>query len=73
MLALYEEFTERPDGFSERYLELLSAGGSEWPQDLVAKMGLDITDASFWNKGLASFERMIDEAEALSEIISTGK
>ena len=71
VLALYEEFTERPEGFSDRYLELLSAGGSEWPQDLVAKMGLDITDASFWNKGLASFERMIDEAEALSDKIST--
>lgn len=69
VLALYEEFTQRPDGFADRYLELLSAGGSEWPHDLVAKMGLDIRDPEFWNKGLASFEKMIDEAEALSKNI----
>src|SRR5690554_1528199 len=67
VLALYEEYTQRPDGFADRYLELLSAGGSEWPHDLVAKMGLDITSPDFWNKGIAAFEKMIEEAEALSE------
>ncbi|SMO46793.1 M3 family oligoendopeptidase [Gracilimonas mengyeensis] len=69
VLALYEEFTQRPDGFAERYLDLLSAGGSEWPHELVGKMGLDITQPDFWKKGLASFERMVEEAEALSEEI----
>jgi oligoendopeptidase F len=67
VLALYEEFTQRPDGFADRYMELLSAGGSEWPHDLVAKMGLDIRDPEFWNKGLASFEKMVEEAEELAD------
>ncbi len=66
VLALYEEFTENPDGFADKYMELLSAGGSEWPYDLVAKMGLDIRDPEFWNKGLSSFKKMIDEAEELA-------
>ncbi len=66
VLALYEEFTQNPDGFADRYMELLSAGGSEWPHDLVAKMGLDIRDPEFWNKGLSSFEKMINEAEQLA-------
>lgn len=66
VLAMYEEYTQRPDGFADRYLELLSAGGSEWPEDLVAKMGLDITQPDFWNKGLASFERMVEEAEEMA-------
>ena len=69
VLALYEEFTQRPDGFAERYLDLLSAGGSEWPQDLVAKMGLDITHPDFWNKGLDAFEAMVLEAEQMAEKI----
>lgn len=69
VLALYEEYTQRPEGFADRYLELLSAGGSEWPQDLVSKMGLDITDPSFWNKGLKSFEKMVVEAEQMAEEI----
>jgi oligoendopeptidase F len=66
VLALYEEFTQNPDGFADRYMDLLSAGGSEWPHDLVAKMGLGIRDPEFWNKGLSSFEKMIEEAEELS-------
>ncbi|MEX0844789.1 MAG: M3 family oligoendopeptidase, partial [Balneolaceae bacterium] len=69
VLALYEEYTQRPDGFADRYLELLSSGGSEWPQDLVGKMGLDITKPEFWNKGLASFERMVEEAEEMAKVI----
>ncbi|MEX2477920.1 MAG: M3 family oligoendopeptidase [Gracilimonas sp.] len=69
VLALYEEYIQHPDGFAERYMELLSAGGSEWPEDLVAKMGLDITQPDFWNKGLASFERMVEEAEAMAKEI----
>ena len=70
VLALYEEYNQRPDGFSDRYLELLSAGGSEWPHDLVAKMGLDITQPDFWNKGLASFERMVEEAEEMAKQVT---
>lgn len=67
VLALYEEFTQHPKGFADNYLELLSAGGSEWPHDLVAKMGLDITDTEFWNKGLNAFERMVSEAEEMAK------
>ncbi len=69
VLALYEEFTEKPNGFADQYMKLLSAGGSEWPHDLVSRMGLDIRDPKFWDKGLSSFERMIEEAEELSTII----
>lgn len=73
VLALYEEYSQRPDGFADRYLELLSAGGSEWPHDLVAKMGLDIRDPEFWNKGMASFRKMVENAEALSAQIINNK
>ncbi|MAO65996.1 MAG: oligoendopeptidase F [Balneola sp.] len=69
VLALYEEFSQRPDGFADKYMELLSAGGSEWPEDLVAKMGLDITQPDFWNKGLASFERMVEAAEEMAKVV----
>lgn len=67
VLALYEEFTRHPEGFSDRYLELLAAGGSEWPEDLIAKMNLDITQPDFWTKGLSSFEQMVEEAEQLAD------
>ncbi len=66
VLALYEEYQKRPDGFADRYLELLSAGGSEWPDRLIAKMGFDINSPDFWNQGLSVFERMIEQAESLA-------
>lgn len=67
VLALYEEYRNRPEGFAEKYFELLAAGGSDWPHNLVAKTGLDITKPDFWQKGIAVFESMVDEAESLSK------
>jgi hypothetical protein len=35
-----------------KYLELLSAGGSESPPTLLRKLGVDIEDPAFWRLGL---------------------
>ncbi len=67
VLALYEEFTKHPEGFADKYLELLSAGGSDWPHNLVSNMGLDITSPDFWKKGIEAFEKMIQKAENLAK------
>ncbi|MFN1834374.1 M3 family oligoendopeptidase [Balneola sp. MJW-20] len=69
VLALYEEYKSRPEGFADRYMGLLSAGGSEWPDKLVGRMGLDITKPDFWDQGLRSFEAMVDEAEKMAELV----
>lgn len=69
VLALYETYKQQKNGFSEKYLAMLKAGGSEWPEDVVAKAGLDITDPNFWNRGLAVIEGMIEDAEALADKI----
>lgn len=66
VLALYEEYTSKPDGFAEKYLDLLRAGGSDWPENIVAKMGLDINDPSFWDRGLNAIEQLVNQAEELS-------
>lgn len=66
VLALYEEYRNGPDGFADRYLDLLRAGGSDWPEHLVAKVGVDMTSPGFWDQGLHIFERMVNEAEQLS-------
>ena len=47
-----------------RYLELLSAGGSQSPEDLGAIVGIDLADPGFWDKGLDLVERQLEEAEA---------
>jgi oligoendopeptidase F len=66
VLALYEEYNRQPDGFADKYLDLLRAGGSDWPETLIRKVGVDISHPEFWSNGLRIFERMVNEAEELA-------
>ncbi|MFB9148888.1 M3 family oligoendopeptidase [Roseovarius ramblicola] len=63
--ALYAVYEENPDGFEEKYFDMLKAGGSKHHKDLLAPFGLDASDPAFWNKGLSMIEGMIDELEAM--------
>lgn len=67
VLALYDVYqkSEKKE-FADKYLNLLEAGGSDWPHTLVAKLNLDITQPDFWDNGLKLFENMILEAEKLA-------
>ncbi len=69
VLALYRSFRNHPGRFSEKYLNLLEAGGSDWPHNLVAGLGLDIKDPAFWQNGLQIFEEMIQRAESIANDI----
>lgn len=66
VLALYAKYKEEGAGFPERYLELLASGGSDWPHVLVARLGIDLTDLSFWNRGLDAIDALVTEAEGLA-------
>jgi oligoendopeptidase F len=65
VLALYQRWRDEGDDFVPRYLELLAAGGSDTPQALLARVGLDLADPEFWRRGLAVIARQVDELEAL--------
>ena len=68
VLALYDSYKKSDKKtFSENYIELLSAGGSDWPHHLISKMGLDIKEKGFWLNGLSLFEKMVTEAEELAD------
>jgi len=69
VLALYDAYRSGQEDFSNHYIELLESGGSDWPHNIVSKMGIDIRDESFWNRGLTLFEEMIERAEKLSKQI----
>lgn len=67
VLALYDSYKSGSEGFAGRYMELLEAGGSDWPHYLISKMDIDIKDPAFWKRGISLFESMIEEAEKLAE------
>ncbi len=66
VLALVQRYDEEGAAFVPRYLELLRAGGSAPPRDLVARVGLDVGDPGFWGRGIALLTGMVEEAEALA-------
>ena len=70
VLALYARYQEAGDGFADDYLDLLRAGGSDWPHRLVGSLGVDLTDTAFWQQGLAEIEQLIARAETLADRVA---
>jgi oligoendopeptidase F len=64
--SLYAQYEKANEGFAERYLELLKAGGSKHHSELLKPFGLDARDPQFWSLGLSMIERLIGELEATS-------
>jgi oligoendopeptidase F len=61
--SLYAVYEAEPEGFQERYLELLRAGGTLRHKELLAPFGLDASDPGFWDRGLGMIEGLIDRLE----------
>lgn len=66
VLALYNRYRRRPEGFAEQYRRLLEAGGSDWPHELLRPFEVDLLDPDFWKEGLREIENLIDQAERLA-------
>jgi len=65
--SLYAAYEETPQGFEEKYLAMLRAGGTRGHRELLAPFGLDATDPGFWQKGLGVIDRMITELEGMEK------
>jgi oligoendopeptidase F len=65
-LLLYRRYREDPESFAPKYLELLSAGGSASPADLVAPFGLDLRSTDTWREAFAELDALRVEAETLA-------
>ena len=55
------------DPARERYLELLSSGGKDYPMNLLKRAGVDLETAAPIEAGIAQFDRVITEMESLAE------
>lgn len=67
VLALYSVYQREGSDFVDRYAQLLSAGGSDWPHQLLKPLGVDLQDPGFWHRGLEEIEQLVAEAEALAD------
>ncbi len=65
VMALYSMYRREGQAFVPKYLELLQAGGSLAPEELLAKVGINIRDPEFWQGGMKVVEGLIGDFEKL--------
>ena len=74
VLALHRRYREEGERFPPLYLDMLAAGGSRKPSELVAPLGVDLDDPGFWEQGLAMLEELVAQAEAAAaQVPGAGK
>lgn len=66
VLALYQQYKAEGDSFKPRYLEILSAGGSDAPVRVLSRAGIDVYSPDFWQGGFDVIAQSIAQLEALS-------
>lgn len=59
--SLYQKYCDSPDGFSEKYIQMLKAGGTLRHKELLKPFGLDASDPKFWQGGIDMIIELIDE------------
>lgn len=65
VFSLYRQYKSEGESFKPRYLQILSAGGSEAPVRVLTNAGIDVYQAAFWQGGFDVVEEMIAQLEAI--------
>jgi oligoendopeptidase F len=66
VLSLYQQYRlEGKESFVSKYLNILSAGGSRKPEELLKEAGMDISKEEFWQQG---FDFVSNRVKLLKEL-----
>jgi len=66
-LSLFQRYRKEGKSFAPTYIEVLSAGGSKKPENLLKEHGIDITSEKFWQEG---FEYIKSQSQRLDKLIN---
>jgi oligoendopeptidase F len=66
VLSLYQQFKAEGEAFKPRYLQILAAGGSESPEAILTRAGIDMHSAAFWQGGFEVIRGLVDELEKMA-------
>lgn len=66
VLALFNLYQKRGAEFVPQYLDVLAAGDSDYPEKILAKVGVDLTDPAFWDEGLEALAKLVEQEEQLA-------
>jgi oligoendopeptidase F len=65
VLSLYQMAKAEGPSFAGKYVEMLRAGGSMSPTELMTTVGVDLHSESFWKGGFEAMEKLVAEFEGL--------
>lgn len=68
VLSLYQRYRTEGKAFVPKYLDILAAGGSRKPEELLKESGMDITRQEFWQQG---FDLVGEKIHQLKELASS--
>ena len=65
-LSLFQKYKKEGKSFAATYIEILAAGGSKKPENLLNDFGIDITKTSFWQDGFDYIKNQVKELSRLN-------
>ncbi len=65
VLSLYQMAKAEGPSFADRYIDVLTLGGSKTPQELMSLLGVDLQSEAFWQGGFRAMETLVEEFERL--------
>jgi len=67
VISIYQMYLEQKEKFVPKFLKLLSLGSSLSPEEMLAEIGINLNDPTFWEKGVKYLSDKIDELADLVE------
>jgi oligoendopeptidase F len=64
-ISLAEKVMNNEPGALEKYINFLSAGGSDYPIELLKNAGVDMTTSEPFEKTIAAMNKVMDEIEKI--------
>ena len=65
VLSLYKQYKEEGESFIPRYIDILSAGGSASPDEILTNAGIDMRAEAFWQGGFDVVKQSLEHLEAI--------
>ena len=65
--AILDKFISGESGIVDKYLELISSGGNDYPINQLKKCGIDMTTSAPFEATIRLFSEQVDEVERLTE------
>jgi len=65
VMSLYQQFKAEGESFKPRYKQILAAGGSVAPVQLLSQAGIDVYKPEFWQGGFDVIAGLVDQLEAI--------